>query len=95
MRIIGKAIMTTFRENIVDSVGSLQVSCCSYDEKISYEDDTEAVLIIDASNVFNVVNKTTFLHNVQVVGPEISVYVRNCSKSKTSVCHPKVKEVGI
>ena len=53
--------------------------------KISYEDDTEAVLIIDASNVFNVVNKTTFLHNVQVVGPEISVYVRNCSKSKTSL----------
>ena len=33
MRIIGKAIMTTFRENIVDSVGSLQISCCSYDEK--------------------------------------------------------------
>ena len=46
--------------------------------KISYKDDTEAVLIIDASIVFNVVNKTTFLHNVQVVGPEISVYVRNC-----------------
>ena len=63
--------------------------------KISYEDDTEDVLIIDASNVFNVVNKTTFLHNVQVVGPEISVYVRNCSKSKTSVCHPKAKEIGI
>ena len=42
-------------------------------------DDTEAVLLIDALNVFNVFNRNTFLHNVQVVCPEIAVYVmRNC-----------------
>ena len=46
--------------------------------EIFNEDDTEAVLLIDASNAFNVVNKNTFLHNVQIVCPEIAVYVRNC-----------------
>ena len=75
-RVIEKAIMTTFRENIVDSVGLLQV-CAGHESgceaaihtmrEIFSGDETEAVRLIDALNVFNVFNRNTFLHNVQVV----------------------------
>ena len=42
------------------------------------EERTEAVLLIDASNAFNSVNRNVFLHNVTVVCPAISTDVRNC-----------------
>ena len=42
------------------------------------EEDSEAVLLIDASNACNAVNRKLFLHNVSVICPEIAVFVRNC-----------------
>ena len=46
--------------------------------QIFNEKDSEAVLLIDASNFFNAVNRKLFLHNVSVICPEITVFVRNC-----------------
>ena len=46
--------------------------------QIFNEEDSKAVLLIDASNVFNAVNRKLFLHNVSVICPEIAVFVRNC-----------------
>ena len=45
--------------------------------QIFNEEDSEAVLLIDASNAFNAVNRKLFLHNVSVICPEIAVFVRN------------------
>ena len=45
--------------------------------QIFNEEDSEAVLLIDAS-VFNAVNRKLFLHNVSVICPEIAVFARNC-----------------
>ena len=39
---------------------------------------TEAVLLIDATNTFNTVNRKALLHNVKVICPAISTYVNNC-----------------
>ena len=44
------------------------------------EEYTEAVLLVDAANAFNSVNRKVFLHNINVVCPLISVYVENCYK---------------
>ena len=46
--------------------------------EIFKEQDTEAVLLIDATNAFNTVNRNVLLHNVKVICPAISTYVSNC-----------------
>ena len=86
-RIAGKVVVSTIREDITESVGSLQV--CAGQEagseaavhamhEIFKEQDTEAVLLIDATNAFNTVNRNVLLHNVKVICPAISTYVNNC-----------------
>ena len=40
-------------------------------------DDTDAALLIDASNAFNALNRTTALHNIRVLCPVIAVYAIN------------------
>ena len=86
-RVVGKAIMNTFRDNVIESVGSLQ-TCAGHEagceasvhamREIFNEADTEAVLLVDASNAFNVINRQAFLHNIRIICPEIAIYVHNC-----------------
>ena len=83
-RIAGKVVVTDFQIEIVTSVGSLQV-CAGQEvgcESIIHamyaicEDETcEAVLLVDASNAFNL---NAFLHNVTIICPAIAIYVKNC-----------------
>ena len=47
-------------------------------KEIFEQHDTEAVLMIDASNAFNSVNRNVFLHNVKIICPEIATFVTNC-----------------
>ena len=86
-RIAGKVVVSTIREDITESVGSLQV--CAGQEagseaavhamhEIFKEQDTEAVLLIDATNAFNTVNRNVFLYSVKEICPAILTYVHNC-----------------
>ena len=86
-RIAGKVVVHTVREDVISSVGSLQV--CAGQEagceaaihamhSIFESEETEAVLLLDASNAFNSINRNAFLHNVKVICPSISTYVQNC-----------------
>ena len=85
--IAGKVVVSTIREDITESVGSLQV--CAGQEagtkaaahathEIFKEQDTEVALLIDAKNPFNTVNRKVLLHNIKVICPAISTYVNNC-----------------
>ena len=86
-RIAGKAVVSIIREDILLSVGSLQV-CAGHEagceaavhamRNIFDEQETEAVLLIDAANAFNSVNRNVFLHNINVICPAIAIYVNNC-----------------
>ena len=86
-RITGKVVVTHFRTEIVTSVGSLQV-CAGQEDgckfiiqamQATYEDETcEAVLLVDASNALNSINRNVFLHNVAIICPTITIYVKNC-----------------
>ena len=40
--------------------------------------DTNAVLLIDAENVFNSINRKVMLHNVEFIFPIIATYIINC-----------------
>ena len=46
--------------------------------KMYKEEHTEAVLLVDAANTFNSVNRKGFLYNISVVCPSISNYVQSC-----------------
>ena len=86
-RIVGKVTVSTLRDNIIISVGQLQV-CAGQESgceaavhsmsKMYKEEHTEVVLLVDATNAFNSVNRKIFLHNINVVCPSISIYVQNC-----------------
>ena len=86
-RIVGRVIVSTLRDDIATSVGPLQVyagqkSGCAAAVHAMYkmykEEHTEAVLLVDAADGFNSVNRKVFLHNISVVCLSIIIYVQNC-----------------
>ena len=42
------------------------------------DDGTEAILLIDAENAFNVINRKVMLKNISVLCPIISTFIQNC-----------------
>ena len=45
--------------------------------RIWEDEDTEAILFVDAANAFNALNRKAALHNVQYTCPELSTFVKN------------------
>ena len=86
-RIAGKVIVSHIRKDLISSVGSLQV-CAGHEagcesiihamHKIYEEDESEAILLVDASNAFNSMNKKAFLRNIGIICPPLAKFVRNC-----------------
>ena len=92
-RIIGKAIGWTLKSDVQTAAGPLQVAtgvesgaeaAIHAMRDIFESDDCEAVVLVDASNAFNAMNRQVALHNVQYLCPYISTilinYYRNSSR---------------
>ena len=86
-RIVGKAIVTEIKPEILESAGNLQLcagqkggceAAAHAMREIFEEEDTDAVLFVDASNAFNSINRKTLLHNIKYLCPQMATYVRNC-----------------
>jgi len=86
-RIAGKIVMQVVRNDVTKSVGALQV--CAGQEagaeaaihamhEIYGREETEAVLLIDAENAFNSLNRQVMLHNISLICPIITTFVWNC-----------------
>ena len=70
--------MKVAKEEIIASVGTLQV-CAGHKagceaivhtmRKIFEDEETDAVILEDASNAFNSVNRKLFLYDIQVICP--------------------------
>ena len=85
-RIIGKAVMKTVKKDLQDAVGSLQL-CAGQDAGCEAavhamscmfeEDNTEAMLFVDASNAFNRLNRQVTLHNTQYICPAMGPILIN------------------
>lgn len=85
-RIISKAVLAITSEDISRSVGTLQlcvghVSGCEAGvhavRAISEDANTEAVLLIDASNAFNSLNWEAALRNAHILCPAITPILTN------------------
>ena len=83
-RIIGKCVINIAKKDVVEASGSLQL--CAGQKSgseaaihamytIFEADETDGVLLIDASNAFNTLNKQAALHNIRVQCPIIATYV--------------------
>ncbi len=86
-RIIGKAIVSVIKPDIINSAGSLQL-CAGQPAgsevavhamaDIFAEEVTNGILLVDASNAFNSLNRKVLLHNIKYLCPAIATYVWNC-----------------
>ena len=86
-RIIGKAILSVIKPEILSSAGNLQLcagqpgGCEAAVHAISdifEEEETDALLLVDADNAFNSLNRRVLLHNIQYLCPPMAIYIRNC-----------------
>ena len=89
-RIVGKSVMSLLKQEITETAGPLQ-ACAGHKGgteaavhamKTLFENpETEAVLLVDASNAFNSMNRGTALHNMQILCPELATYLINTYRS--------------
>ena len=88
-RIIGKIVVWQLKEDIKEAAGPLQ-TCAGHPagaeaaihamQTIFNDDTTDAILLIDATNAFNSMNRSVALHNTYVICPAIATYVSNTSR---------------
>ena len=85
-RIIGKCVMNIAKKDVVEVSGSLQLfagqksgseAAIHAMHTLFETDETDGVLLIDASNAFNALNRQAALHNIRVQCPIIATYAIN------------------
>ena len=85
-RIIGKCTRKVVKQDILESSGSLQV-CAGHKSgseaavhamnSLFQIEETDAVLLGDASNAFNSLNRAATLHNIGIVCPAVATFAIN------------------
>ena len=82
-RVIVQCAVQVAKPEIIQETGSMQM-CAGHESgceaaihamsEIFHGEDTDAVLLIDASNAFSSLNRMTALHNILVTSPIIAPY---------------------
>ena len=82
--------MMISKQDIMKATGSLQVfagqeagaeAAKHAVHDIFKDHTTEGDLLTDAENTFNAINRKATLHNISILCPIISTYIRNCYKT--------------
>ena len=86
-RIIAKCVIQITKPDILDAAGSLQVSAGQKSgpseaavhamNSMFIANDTNAALLIDPTNAFNMLNRAATLHNISILCPIIATFVIN------------------
>ena len=85
-RIIAKAILFVTKGDVEDAAGSTQMcagqlagieAAVHAVHSIFSNAETEAILMVDASNAFNSMNRTVALHNVRILCPSLATVLIN------------------
>jgi len=93
-RLVGKAVTRQFKDNITEAAGGLQM--CAGQEggceaaihaiKQAFDSDTsEAVLLVDANNAFNLLNREAALNNIKVSCPSIGNFLNNSYQTPSAL----------
>ena len=93
-RIIAKAILTLARPDVQNTSGCLQlcggqisgIEAAVHAVRTAFEsDENEAVLLADASNAFNSLNRQVALHNIQRLCPPLATILINTYRDPTEL----------
>ena len=89
-RIVAKPVAGFLKEEIKEAAGPLQV-CAGHSagseaathamSQVFVEEGTDGILLIDASNAFNQMNRSVALHNIQITCKGMSLYIINTYRS--------------
>ena len=58
------------------------------------EEETDAVLLVDAANAFNSINPKVMLHNIKFICPGMAVYTYNCYSTASRLFVQGGKEIS-
>ena len=102
-RIVAKAVMSVVKEDVTHAAGALQV-CAGQEggveaaihamDELFHRDEVEAVLLADASNAFNSLNRNCALHNMQYICPPLSLVLRNTYQAPVRMFVPGGGEIS-
>ncbi len=91
---MAKAILTITRQDVQETTGSVQL-CAGQISGIEavvhaattlfQQDDTEAILLVDASNAFNALNRLVALHNIRRLCPPLATVLINTYRVPTEL----------
>ena len=86
-QIAGKVFIAAGRNDVISSVGSLKI-CAGHEagcetvahpmNSIFHENETEAILLVDAANAYNSINLKVILHKINIICPSIVTLVYKC-----------------
>ena len=85
-RIVGKVVVRSTREDIIAAAGPLQtcaglksgIEASIHAMRIIFEcDETEALLLVDAENAFNNLNRKAAIHNIKQLCPPFHRFLSN------------------
>ena len=93
-RIISKAILFMVKTDILEAAGNLQL-CAGQEagceaavhamQSLYHSSNTQAVLLADASNAFNSLNRHVSLHNLHFICPPLAVTLTNVYREASSL----------
>ena len=93
-RIIAKAVLYIVKTDVQDACGCVQlcggqisgIEAVAHAVRSAYEsDDNEGLLLADASNAFNSLNRQVALHNIQRICPSLSTIFINTYRAPTEL----------
>ena len=93
-RIVGKAIMSVVKDDVLVASGPLQLcgghqagsEAAVHAMRAVFEDpDCDAVILVDAVNAFNNLNRQVALRNIQYLCPAIAPVLINCYRDESSL----------
>ena len=93
-RIIGKAVMSVTGEKVQEAVGAMQL-CAGQPAGVESaihamrgfldDDESDGILLIDADNAFNRVNRSVALRNIQTICPAMKHVLINFYRTPTRI----------
>ena len=101
-RIIGQCVLKISVRDVQKAVGNLQV-CAGQPagaeaavhaiREIHEDSECEGVLLVDAKNAFNTMKRKEMIHNISIICPTISTYVKNTYEESSKLILPQGVEL--
>ena len=99
-RIVSSVSVSLLNPEIVAAIAPLQ-TCAEIQvfieaaihamRKIFNDEETEGILLVDAKNAFNAMNREAALHNVQYSYPALATFVKNIYGSEAELFSYQIK----